>query len=93
MADQELRSLYEITGDIKDINTMLVQRDLPEKAEKDAERLDWIQRNLFGHKWNGVIDAGSRVHWQVWIGYRNVTQHMIGNTFREAIDAAMEASK
>lgn len=33
---QELRSLYEITGDIKDINTVLVQRDRVEKAEKDA---------------------------------------------------------
>ena len=63
-----------------------------EKLERDAARMDWIQRNLFGHTWNGVIDSGSNTRWKVWEGYRHVTQHMNGDTFRDAIDNAMEAT-
>ena len=68
---QELRSLYEITGDIKDINTVLVQRDRLEKAEKDAERYRWLRdgcdekgnaashiaANCYGMEWNALIDT------------------------------------
>ena len=54
----------------------------------DAERLNWLQRNLFGHKWNGVMGSGSRTSWEIWSGYRHVTANMIGDTFRAAIDAA-----
>lgn len=60
------------------------------EVEKDAARLNWIQRHLFGHKWNGVIDSGSQTRWDIWVGYRHITATMIGNTFGEAIDNAMK---
>ena len=59
------------------------------EVERDALRLNWIQRHLFGHKWNGVIDSGSQTRWDIWSGYRHITATMIGNTFSEAIDAAI----
>lgn len=58
------------------------------EVEKDAARLNWIQRHLFVHKWNGVIDSGSQTRWDIWGGYRHITATMIGNTFGEAIDNA-----
>jgi hypothetical protein len=61
----------------------------PGAQSQDAQRLEWIQRNLFGHKWNGVIDSGSRTRWDIWTGYRHFTMQMIGDTFRAAIDNAM----
>ena len=63
------------------------------ELERDAARLNWIQRNLFGHKWNGVIDSGSQTNWRIWGGYRHITANMIGNTFGEAIDNAMKEQK
>lgn len=36
-------SLYDITGDIKDINTLLVPKQLLEAAEKDAARYQWLR--------------------------------------------------
>lgn len=48
MNDKSTPSLYDITGDIKDINTMLVPKqflDRLEAAEKDAARLDWLFSN------------------------------------------------
>ena len=66
--------------------------DLTEKVihnlRADAERLEWIESKLFGHKWNGVIDSGSRVNWSIAADFRHTTQRMVGNTFRDAIDAA-----
>lgn len=35
-------SLYDLTGDIKDINTILVPKQSLEAAEKDAARLNWL---------------------------------------------------
>lgn len=64
-----------------------------EALVRDAERIDFIQRYLFGHKWNGVIDSGSRTNWDIWSGYRHITTTMVGNTFREAIDAAIAAQE
>lgn len=55
----------------------------------DAQRLDWLARNLFEYKWNGVIDSGSRTNWFVRGDYRHTMQKMNGTTLREAIDAAM----
>lgn len=62
--------------------------NLIDSLRADAERLNWLQRNLFGHRWNGVMDSGSRTSWEIWSGYRHVTANMIGDTFRAAIDAA-----
>ena len=55
----------------------------------DAERLDLMAQQLFEHKWNGVIDSGSRTHWSLVGPYRHVVAKMEGKTFREAIDAAL----
>jgi hypothetical protein len=57
----------------------------------DAERLDFLEHKLFGKKWNGVIDSGSKTYWQIWSGYQHITQVMVGHTFRQAIDAARAA--
>lgn len=64
-----------------------------EALRADAERLDWIELALFGHSWNGVMGSGSKTNWRVWDGYRHVAAKMIGNTFREAIDAARAAQE
>lgn len=63
------------------------------RGERDAmeKRLNWIRRNLFGHKWNGLVDSGSQTKWDIWSGYRHETAKMIGNTFQDAIDAAIAA--
>ena len=61
--------------------------------EKDAARLDWIQRNLFGHKWNGVVGSGCTTQWSIAPDYRHTTANIktgdIEIDFRAAIDAAM----
>ena len=57
---------------------------------KDAERLDWIERNLIEGKWDGTI--GRPKSWRMIGPYRHVLQTLRGNTFREALDAAMEQS-
>ena len=54
--------------------------------------LDWLQRNLFGHNWNGVVDSSSKTTWSIWTGYRHVTVNMVGDTFREAIAAARKGN-
>lgn len=85
-----LRSLYEITGDIKDINTVLVQRDRLEKAEKDAERLDWLEQNLFNREnvdW--ITGKVSKTH-NLWVTFAPVG---VQGSARRIIDSAMEASK
>ena len=56
----------------------------------DAERLAWLERHLFERKWNGVIDGGSRVDWYIRGDFRHTTRRMVGNTFRDAIDAALK---
>jgi hypothetical protein len=62
-----------------------------ERLRLDAERLDFLEHKLFGKKWNGVIDSGSKTYWQIWSGYQHITQAMVGHTFRQAIDAARAA--
>ena len=89
---QELRSLYEITGDIKDINTVLVQRDRLEKAEQDAERYRWLRDTGTQGFSNGVpqrgvtiaMDGSVKLHFVYWM-----TQQQLD----KSIDEAMEASK
>lgn len=81
---QELRSLYEITGDIKDINTVLVQRDRLEKAEKDAARLDYLQQGVSVE----LLYDGPNPDFR--IGGRWLATD---SDLRTAIDSAMEASK
>lgn len=62
-----------------------------EAVQGDAERMDWMARHFFTHRWNGVIDSGSQTHWGVAGDFRHTAHHMVGNTFREAIDAAITA--
>lgn len=74
----ELRSLYEVTGDIKDINTILVPRDRLEKAEKDAER------------WRYSVEIGGNQT----MNWLDVYDDWNGDgDFTAQIDSAMEASK
>lgn len=84
---QELRSLYEITGDIKDINTVLVQRDRLEKAEKDAERYRWLRNGplVDGEICEELYVAVDSPAWpRKWA--------LVGSDLDKAVDA-MEASK
>jgi hypothetical protein len=60
------------------------------KAEKDTTRINWLGEALFSSRWNGVIDSGSRVDWTIAPDWRHVTTHMKGDSFREAIDAAID---
>lgn len=41
-------SLYEITGDIKDINSVLVNRAELSKLQKDSDRLNWLLTYFVG---------------------------------------------
>lgn len=75
-------AILALLADLDALRTRLAE------VEKDAARLNWIQRHLFVHKWNGVIDSGSQTRWDIWGGYRHITATMIGNTFGEAIDNA-----
>jgi myosin heavy subunit len=63
-----------------------------DELRRDAERLDLIAQ-LFEHKWNGVIDSGSRTDWSLVGPYRHVVAKMEGKTFREAIDAALQPDR
>lgn len=59
-------------------------------AERDAERLDWIEANLIEGKWDGTI--GRPKSWHMVGPYRHELQKLRGDNLREAIDAAMEQS-
>lgn len=65
-------------------------RDLYVVSEKgpsaDTERLDWLHGALFDKHWDGTI--GRPCTWRMCGPYRHVLVKMVGNTFREAIDAA-----
>lgn len=58
-------------------------------AGKDAQRIDWFERKLFVKHWNGVVDSGSQVLWNITANWRHTIQRMTGNDFRAAVDAAM----
>jgi len=60
------------------------------ELEADAKRLDFVESRLFGKSWNGVIDSGSRTYWRIASDHRHITQKMVGHTFRDALDNAME---
>ena len=70
----------------------VLERELT-AAQKDAERLEWLEQKLFMSAWNGVLDSGSNRDWRIHSGYRHVTARMQGGTFRNAIDAAIAAEK
>ena len=71
-----------------DLAAMTAERDA---ALVDAERLDWVERHLFGHYWSGAI--GSLWSWTISGDWRHTVQAMRGNTFRVAIDAARKGTK
>ena len=78
----------------KVIRSLLDERDRlaaeVEALRADAGRLNWLDGAIFVHRWNGVIDSGSRVNWSVAGDYRHTCNNMVGNDFRAAIDAAMK---
>lgn len=43
-------SLYDITGDIKHINTLLVPKQVLDAAEKDAARYRWLTDDHADHE-------------------------------------------
>lgn len=57
----------------------------------DAERLDWLERNLFDRKWDGTIGRASS--WSMVGPYRHTMQKMHGETLRSAVDAARQAGQ
>jgi hypothetical protein len=63
---------------------------LREQLEADTKRLGFVEVRLFGKSWNGVIDSGSRTDWRIASDHRHITQKMVGHTFRDALDNAME---
>ena len=67
-----------------EIDRLRAERDA---LRKDAERLDWIERNLIEGKWDGTI--GRPKSWHMIGPYRHTLQQMHGDTLRDAIDAAM----
>jgi len=87
----EITTLEEDLGGARDRIEAL--EDELTAAQKDAERLEWIERKLFVSAWNGVLDPGSNRDWRIHSGYRHVTARMQGGTFRNAIDAAIDAEK
>jgi hypothetical protein len=48
----------------------------------------WLEK-LFVRKWNGVIDSGSRFNWEMRGDWRHYIKNMEGETFSEAVRAAM----
>ena len=87
---ERLRENLTVTHDA--VEKILLQKAAEiERLKLDAERLDFLEHNLFGKKWNGVIDSGSKTYWQIWSGYQHITHAMVGHTFRQAIDAARAA--
>ena len=59
------------------------------EAERDSQRLDWLERHLFEGKWDGTI--GRPKSWHMAGPYRHTLRTMQGDVFRVAIDAAMQA--
>ena len=79
---------------ISEIDRLVLEN---EALKKDAERLDWLCRKMFNHKWNGVIGKGWKVMWEVAGDFRHTQQHLVDDSgtepgdFRRAIDAAIRA--
>lgn len=83
------------------LNTARQERDglrlVVAELRRDAERIDWIEKYLFTHCWNGVMGSGCKTHWGIASSYRRTVQHMrngdIKPDFRTAIDAAIAAQE
>lgn len=64
-----------------------IQREAFEAGRKAADDdLEWLRQNLFVRSWCGTI--GRPCTWSIRGDYRHTTQKMLGNSLREAIDAA-----
>lgn len=72
--------------------SQLLEEAKRQAAPKDTARIDWIEQQLFGHRWDGVVGSGSRTYWTIQPGWRHVVKNMEGVSFREAIDKAMLAA-
>lgn len=67
-----MKTLYEVTGDIKDINTLLVPREKVNSYEQDKERLDYLNQNFF-HRENldWITGKISKTH-NMWVFFAPV---------------------
>jgi hypothetical protein len=68
---------------------LLSELEPPLYTQSVADAQDaWLEK-LFVRKWNGVIDSGSRFNWEMRGDWRHYIKNMEGETFSEAVRAAM----
>ena len=80
------KSLYEVTGDIKDINKIVVDLSTLKKLEADSARLDWLNNNFF-YREKDRLDTMRYGDFNQWSFFApNKTQCNV----RYVIDAAMK---
>lgn len=61
-----------------------------QRMERAEARLQWVEDNLLGRKWDGTIGRPS--YWEVYGDYRHRVQVLRGESLSEAIDAALHAA-
>lgn len=90
----ELQELVRSQEEIAHVHSIGEQnnslRERIAELERDAGRLDWIERWLFERKWSGTL--GQPSDWYVASNYRHIVHKMKGETLRAAIDAAKDKS-
>jgi len=86
--EKEMAFINEMNDQLREQNDLVGQACA--ELEAEAKRLDFVESRLFGKSWNGVLDGGSRTDWRIASDYRHITQKMVGHTFRDALDNAME---
>lgn len=90
----EFKQRHQWKQEIESLREQLrLERESRNHLAREEARLEWIERKLFEHKWNGVIDSGSRTDWYIRGDYRHTTQKIVGHEFRDAIDAAILAER
>lgn len=83
----EFKTLYEVTGDIKDINTLLVSRTDIKEIKKDGERLDFLGQNFF-HRENVAWVSGNLIKdTNMWVFF---APSNVQGDIRVVLDAAKE---
>lgn len=57
----------------------------------DADRIDWLERELFDRYWDGCLNRPST--WRMAGPHRHTLKRMQGESLRDAIDAAMRVER
>ena len=87
---REFKTLYEVTGDIKDINTLLVSRTEMKEIKKDGERLDFLGQNFF-HRENVDWVTGNLIKdTNMWVFF---APSNVQGDIRVVLDAAEKRQK